>query len=97
MEERAIGEESVFVYLLDNGEVAGLLDDTKRLTTSGLKYELVLAERRLVEDLSGMRSQVQGGPSGCTRHFVDIQFSYELTVTYALSSKIDRVQLEGPT
>ena len=54
MEERAIGEESVFVYLLDNGELAGLVDDTERLA-SGLKYELVLAERRLVEDLSGKR------------------------------------------
>ena len=81
MEERAIGEESVFVYLLDDGEVAGLLDDAKRLT-SGLKYELVLAERRLVEDLSGKRSQVQGGPSGCTRHFVDIQFSYKLQLKF---------------
>ena len=51
-EERAPMKEGVFVLLLDNGELSGLLDDAQRLIV-GITYELVLAERRLVEDLSG--------------------------------------------
>ena len=50
--ERAAMKEGVVVLLLDNGELSGLLDDARRLP-DGMTYELVLAERRLVEDLSG--------------------------------------------
>ena len=50
--ERAAIGEGVVVLLLDNGELSGLLDDARRLA-DGMTYEVVLAERRLVEDLSG--------------------------------------------
>ena len=51
--ERATMKEGVVVLLLlDNGELSGLLDDARRLA-DGMTYEMVLAERRLVEDLSG--------------------------------------------
>ena len=47
-------KEGVVVLLLDNGELSGLLDDARRPSPDdGMTYELVLAERRLVEDLSG--------------------------------------------
>ena len=52
MEERTAMKEGVVVLLLDNGELSGLLDDAQR-SPVGMTYELVLAERRLVEDLSG--------------------------------------------
>ena len=52
--ERATMKEGVVVLLLlDNGELSGLLDDARRLV-DGMTYEMVLAERRLVEDLSGV-------------------------------------------
>ena len=55
-ERAAIGEGAgVFVLLLDNGELSGLLDDARR-RVDGMTYEMVLAERRLVEDLSGRLS-----------------------------------------
>ena len=53
-ERAAIGEGVVLLLLLDNGELSGLLDDARRLVDGGTTYEMVLAERRLVEDLSGM-------------------------------------------
>ena len=52
MEERTAMKEGVVVLLLDNGELSGLLDDAQR-SPVGMTNELVLAERRLVEDLSG--------------------------------------------
>ena len=57
MEESAAGEESVFVYLMENGELEGLLRGINR---SGLKYEHLLAERRLLEDLSGKKEITSG-------------------------------------
>ena len=52
-ERAAIGEGVVVLLLLDNGELSGLLDDARRSSPVGMTYEMVLAERRLVEDLSG--------------------------------------------
>ena len=52
-----MGGESVFVYLIENGELDGLLSSINR---SSLKYEHLLAQRRLLEDLSGKREMTNG-------------------------------------